>query len=342
MNQQIVSEYCDLCRIVTDQKIIYDPFRLEVEYFSGASINDLEFILSRCKICGVVKTTPSLSDEEMEPYYSLQSYSAHHKLQQDLTGTLSPLERIRNFITTPFFSIFFGPDSARSRFAKRVLTSALFPRMFRGLPLLIVCPNTLLDIGCGDGAFLHQLSGTKCQGSGIDLSPRAVETAKLAGLDVRLVNIEDKEINLDGPYDVIRMGDVLEHTMYPGRLLDRVYELLSPGGELIIHVPNFDALSRYAFGIYWSGLCLPFHRYHFNQTSLETALRQRGFDIGASFTKNTLQFLYSVEHRMHHGGIRLKIVNTLTRLLETPLDVLLDLIFWRKGDGLEIHAIKRA
>ena len=58
MNQQIVSEYCDLCSTVTDQEIVYGPFRLEFEYFSGALVKDLEFVLSCCKICGVVKTTP--------------------------------------------------------------------------------------------------------------------------------------------------------------------------------------------------------------------------------------------------------------------------------------------
>ncbi len=41
------------------------------------------------------------------------------------------------------------------------------------------------------------------------------------------------------PFDVVVMGDVLEHVRHPGRLLADARKLLAPGGSMLISVPNF-------------------------------------------------------------------------------------------------------
>ncbi len=337
-----ISEHCDLCGTVGNQSVVYGPFTMEYEYHSKVPTRDIEFRLAQCSVCGVVKTKPSLTDDELEPYYS-QDYTAHSKLQLELVGKLSFLERLRNAMTVPFLDVFFGRQSATSAFWKALLTSPLFPRMFRGFPLEFAQPQTLLDVGCGDGAFLYQLSALRnCRCTGIDLSPVAVDTAKSAGLDARQLNIENPKLDLDGPYDVIRMSDLLEHTLYPGKVLSRAFELLSPGGELIIHVPNYDALSRRAFGIYSTSWHLPFHRYHFTRQCLTEVLTKWGFTIRHVFTRNTLHFLYSLDYRFNCPKKRFCLISLFTRLLFTPLDVLLDILFRKAGDGLEVHAIKQA
>ena len=45
--------------------------------------------------------------------------------------------------------------------------------------------------------------------------------------------------DLAGPFDVVVAGDVLEHVIDPSNLLAQIGERLSPGGEVLVSVPNF-------------------------------------------------------------------------------------------------------
>jgi 2-polyprenyl-3-methyl-5-hydroxy-6-metoxy-1,4-benzoquinol methylase len=320
---------------------IYGPFRMDRDYFSGVPTRDLQFALLRCNRCGVVSTHPCISDKDLDYYYNL-GYNAHDQLTRSMNGTSSVLLRLRETFTKKFAGLFFSNRSRMGGIRRRLLASPLFPRTFRGYPLLVEKPQSLLDIGCGDGSFLRQLSDTPCNGFGIDISPVAVENARLAGLNVRLGNMEDDRIPVDGErYDVVRMVDFLEHTAHPGTVLKKTCELLAPGGELIVCVPNFAALSRKIFGVHWPALHLPFHRHFFDRPSLLSALRTRGLSVELAFTKNTLQWLYGLDYVL---SLRIKnfvLVSLLTRILCTPFDIMLDIMLPNGGDSIEVHARKK-
>lgn len=334
-------EYCGLCEMDTKHDKICGPFRMDHDYFSGAPIRDLQFALLRCTSCGVVRIHPGISDKDLDYYYNL-GYKAHDQLTRSMNGTSSVLLRLRETFTKKFAGLFFSNRSRMGGIRRRLLASPLFPRTFRGYPLLVERPQSLLDIGCGDGSFLRQLADTPCRGVGIDISPVAVENARLAGLNVRLGNMEDNQTPADGElYDVVRMVDFLEHTAHPGTVLRKAYELLAPGGELIVCVPNFAALSRKAFGVHWPALHLPFHRHFFDRPSLHSALHTGGLSVELVFSKNTLQWLYGLDYVLSLRIKNLVLVNLLTRVLCTPVDVVLDLLLPNGGDSLEVHARKK-
>jgi hypothetical protein len=64
-----------------------------------------------------------------------------------------------------------------------------------------------------------------------------------------------------------------------------VAKLLTPGGELLIVVPNFNSLERKMYGSKWPWLDVPVHLYHFESASLARLVENAGLQvhrIGAS------------------------------------------------------------
>lgn len=321
--------------------MIWENIRLNHEYFTQIDISKECFNLERCQYCGAIGTLPPLSMEDLKKYYSCQ-YAAHSQLHQEINRSLPVLMRIRNIVTKPFVSIFFTKVSLISRVFKRVLISRLFPRMFRGFPVLFNKPKTLLDIGCGDGSFLYQIKQMPCKSYGFEISSRAVAIAHGAGLDVMEGTIDKlTEVFSNQRFDVIRIVDVLEHTTTPGKVIRHIHDLLNKNGEVIVSVPNFRAFSKRLFGKYWPVLHLPFHRFHFDYSVLKNVLEKNGFTVKIIFTKNTLQILYGIEYYLQHKHCHNKGVTIFTKLMYAPIDILLDCIFPLWGDSIEIHAVRQ-
>ena len=152
MSNSKQNHFCGLCENITDHRVIWRNIHLKHEYFTHIDIRDTCFTFERCQYCGVISTLPPLSLDELKKYYTCQ-YEAHSQLHQEIKRSLSLLMRMRNNITKPFLSFFFIKSSMISNLLKRILISCFFPRMFRGFPVLVTKPQTLLDIGCGDGSF---------------------------------------------------------------------------------------------------------------------------------------------------------------------------------------------
>jgi hypothetical protein len=63
----------------------------------------------------------------------------------------------------------------------------------------------------------------------------------------------------------------------PRATLRQARDLISPGGVLIVAVPNAGGLQARAFGPKWLHLDVPRHLYHFTRSSLENLLRREKF-----------------------------------------------------------------
>jgi 2-polyprenyl-3-methyl-5-hydroxy-6-metoxy-1,4-benzoquinol methylase len=95
---------------------------------------------------------------------------------------------------------------------------------------------TVLDVGCGDGHFLLQLS--QKNKVGLEFNPTAAETARKRGLQV----IEQKmEEIASESFDALTLFHVLEHLTDPVEFLQQALRILRPTGLLVISVPNNDA-----------------------------------------------------------------------------------------------------
>lgn len=172
--------------------------------------------LARCRACGLVQTlvTPAWQAEAEEIYrgYTIyhQSGGSEQRVFDSRTGAGAP-------------------RSERIVRAFRQAAGASLPEHGR-----------LLDIGCGNGAFLSAWSrlvpGWSLCGSEVDDKHRA-EIEAIPGVE-RLYTGPVTEI--PGEFDLVSMVHVLEHIPGPAAFLGRLWCRLRPGGHVLIEVPDCE------------------------------------------------------------------------------------------------------
>ena len=104
--------------------------------------------------------------------------------------------------------------------------------------------NGLLEIGVGAGEMAAVAKEFLFDVTGLDIRPAYAEAASKM-LDIPIHAVDFLDFESDSPFDVILMGDVLEHSKEPVRMLTKAVSLLSDKGVLWISTPNFEsAFSR--------------------------------------------------------------------------------------------------
>jgi SAM-dependent methyltransferase len=147
----------------------------------------------------------------------------------------------------------------------------------------------ILDVGSGPGIFLAYGKQRGWQTVGIEPSKQA---AKYSREELKLEIIEDflSENNVDqlGKYDVVHMSTVLEHIPDPRAMVKLAYKLLADKGIICISVPNdyspFQQVARDVCGLNPWWVAPPHHINYFDRKSLETLLKDCGFNVLLSET----------------------------------------------------------
>ncbi len=98
--------------------------------------------------------------------------------------------------------------------------------------------SRVLDIGCGDGALLHLLAGTKAvDGRGIELAPDKVKTCVSHGLSVIMGDADSDLADYpDQAFDYAILSLTIQATREPKNVLEN---LLRIGRQAIVSFPNF-------------------------------------------------------------------------------------------------------
>jgi SAM-dependent methyltransferase len=111
-------------------------------------------------------------------------------------------------------------------------------------------PGRCLEVGPGRGETLTNLRRLGWEAIGLDIDPIAAETAhKLSGCEVHVGSL----VSVGFPprhFDLIYMNHVLEHLPDLKPALRLTYELLRPGGRLVLIYPNPDSLGGRWLGEY--------------------------------------------------------------------------------------------
>jgi len=97
--------------------------------------------------------------------------------------------------------------------------------------------GTVVDVGCGAGAFLALCRERGWTGVGFDQSAHAVAYARTRGLDVSEQGWPACSLP-DGSVDAVTFINVLDHLRDPFAALQEAQRILRPGGLLYIRVPN--------------------------------------------------------------------------------------------------------
>ena len=147
-----------------------------------------------------------------------------------------------------------------------------------------------LDLGCASGDYLSFF----VKGSvGVEASLPSLEACREKGLDARYGDLNRPLEFGDGEFGVVFCSHVLEHVDSPIGLLREAWRVLSPGGLLLIVVPNEDSIAnRIGFDPYFGGH--EEHLYSFSEDNLAALCSRAGFVTEAIlYSVYSLNRLYS-------------------------------------------------
>lgn len=117
----------------------------------------------------------------------------------------------------------------------------------------------VLDLGCGQGIDLMEYALAGALPTGIDLTPRHVELARLhlaaKGLEAEVVQGDVERLPFDdGSFDRLSSNGVLHHTPDMPAALREAHRVLRPGGEARIIVYNRLSLHYWGQQVLMIGL----------------------------------------------------------------------------------------
>lgn len=187
---------------------------------------------------------------------------------------------------------------------------------FRHLPNT---PGTLLDVGCGNGAFLLRAKKAGWAVQGLEPDIDAVGAADGSGIDV--VNSSIADFDPVSKFDQITLSHVVEHLHHPSQSLEKILTWLKPGGKIWLALPNPNSLGHRFFGRNWFSLDPPRHLCIPSQQQMQEMLRNAGF-VNVQLMRRGRGSRSSICPSLRYARIRTGRINPLTGLAAPAIDFL--------------------
>ena len=123
--------------------------------------------------------------------------------------------------------------------------------------------GSLLDYGCGDGAFLEFISNHNYTVYGYEPNPKArnISASKIGQTNMfsSLDEIENRSL------DVITLWHVLEHIPNPIEIISKLKQKLKKDGFLFIALPNYQSFDAKFYKEHWAAWDVPRHIFHYSR-----------------------------------------------------------------------------
>lgn len=162
--------------------------------------------------------------------------------------------------------------------------------------------DVILDVGCGGGDFLalvQRYGDPSWQLYGVDFSPAAIKQLTQRGQ--KGIEARFEEMQWDGPpVGAIVMNQLIEHVADPGASIRKSFELLRPGGALIMETPSLDGWDARMFRRrHWGGWHAPRHWNLFTPASLRRCVEAAGFEVAeVKHILSPFSWLHSVQYTL--------------------------------------------
>jgi 2-polyprenyl-6-hydroxyphenyl methylase/3-demethylubiquinone-9 3-methyltransferase len=129
--------------------------------------------------------------------------------------------------------------------------SEFFLRVLRQERPACLVGHHLLDIGCGGGLLAEEFARAGFRVTGIDPSPRTIDTARAhadqSGLDITYRTGRGERLPYpDATFDHVACCDVLEHVDDVDEVIGEAVRVLRPGGLFLFDTVNRTIASRFA------------------------------------------------------------------------------------------------
>ncbi len=257
-----------------------------------------------CRNCGLLWLDPQPIASEMSRLYG--KYFTHHATA---SGTSSRLDSLRVKLGKAVFSEYYGYRRSNEEAAIGALWKGLSRLAgvrdifcFQIMGLDAARRGRLLDVGCGDGAFLARMKSLGWEAVGVELDEKAAHIAKTEfNVEVFVGTLETAGF-ADESFDAITLNHVIEHVGDPLELLCRCRNLLRSGGRLVVTTPNAESLGHKIFREDWRGLEVPRHLMVFSLRTLKQLASEAGLSIGALRTSARGAHAFYLESRLLKAG----------------------------------------
>jgi len=161
----------------------------------------------------------------------------------------------------------------------------IFGQLIAEVESVIGKKGRLLDVGCGEGTLLLAAVEMGWESEGTEIASVMVHHIREKfGLTVHQGVLEDFNLP-EHSFDTIILNHVLEHVSDPRMTLEKIAELLSPGGVVRIEVPNLASFSnrgknfQSSFGLKknpWKHYSPDHHFWFFTPRTLKATLEAAG------------------------------------------------------------------
>lgn len=214
------------------------------DYYASGEL----FELFSCEDCNFTFTQGFPTGAAMDKYYESSEYISHSDTKKGFMNNV--YHRVRKYML--------------GRKARLVMKEA---RRSSG---------KLLDIGTGTGYFPSTMVNKGWEVEAVEKNAQARAFAKETfDLDVKP---EEALGAFDtGTFDVITLWHVMEHLENLNETWDRLYELLTDKGILIIAVPNRASYDAERYGANWAAYDVPRHLWHFTPGTIQQFGSKHGF-----------------------------------------------------------------
>ncbi len=222
----------------------FSPLKNCIDY----TVSKNTFNIVQCKNCGFKFTNPRPNGVEIGKYYESEEYVSHSDSGKGIINFI--YKKVRNYTIN-----------------KKIKLVNSFSK-----------DQTILDIGCGTGAFLNACIENGWKIEGIEPSDGARNFAKSNyHLDL---NPENKLASLaNDSFSIITMWHVLEHVHLLNERIEELKRLLKKDGTIIIAVPNCNSYDAEYYSEFWAAFDLPRHLYHFTPDTMGKLLDKHNLRI---------------------------------------------------------------
>lgn len=203
------------------------------------TVSHKRFEIWACRECTIRFTQNIPGVNEIGPYYQSENYISHSDTNKGIINKLYHKVRNRTLIQ-------------KLNTVKEITGKST---------------GSILDVGCGTGAFLNTMQQSGWQITGLEPDVTARKKAK----ELHNLNLDSPEKLFSLPaesFDAITLWHVLEHVHELHIYLKRLRELLKSGGKLFIAVPNYTSYDAIVYKQFWAAYDVPRHLYHFSPDSM--------------------------------------------------------------------------